>query len=83
MRSRDLVAAFRNLLVSFRDSFVNPGDLFILFNPTNEININNRLSLQGRAQDPASLGTSLGSSCSSLVEDHRLLPNTSVVQPNS
>ena len=41
VRSRDLVAASRDLFVSSRDSVINPGDLLVIFNPTNGININN------------------------------------------
>lgn len=43
MRSRDLVAAFRDLFVSSKNFFVNLEDLVIIFIPTNEININRRL----------------------------------------
>jgi hypothetical protein len=45
VRSRDLVAAFKDRFVSDRDFFVNPEDLLIIFDPTNGININNRLLL--------------------------------------
>ena len=45
MRSRDLVAAFRDLFVSPRDSSVNLRDLFVIFDPTNRTNINNHLLL--------------------------------------
>jgi hypothetical protein len=36
VRSRNLVAAFRNLCVSFKDFFINPRDLLIIFNPSME-----------------------------------------------
>jgi hypothetical protein len=45
VRSRDLVAASSDLFVSSRDFFVNPEDLLVIFDPTNEININNHLLL--------------------------------------
>ena len=38
MRSRDLVAAFRDLFVNFKD-------ILVIFDSTNEININNYLLL--------------------------------------
>jgi hypothetical protein len=45
VRSRDLVAVSRDLFVSSKDCFVNFGDLLVMFDPTNGININNRLLL--------------------------------------
>jgi hypothetical protein len=45
MRSTDLVAVSRDLFVSFIDFFVNSRDQIIIFDPTNGININNRLLL--------------------------------------
>jgi hypothetical protein len=44
MRSRNLVAVFRDL--TSRDSFVNSKDLLVIFASTNRININNRLLLR-------------------------------------
>jgi hypothetical protein len=45
VRSRHLVAVSRDLFISFRDFFINPKDLLVIFDPTNVININNRLLL--------------------------------------
>ena len=45
VRSKDLVAASRNLFVSFRDSSVNLRDLLVIFDYTNGISINNHLLL--------------------------------------
>jgi hypothetical protein len=40
VRSKNLVGASRDLIVSFRDSFENCRDLLIILDPTNGININ-------------------------------------------
>jgi hypothetical protein len=45
VRSRHLVAAFRDLFISSTNFFVNIRDLLIIFYPSNGININNRLLL--------------------------------------
>jgi len=45
MRSKNLVAASRDLFLSFGDSFVKPEDYIVIFSSTNKININNHLLL--------------------------------------
>jgi hypothetical protein len=45
VRSRHLVAASSDMFISSRDFFVNSKDLLVIFDPTNGININNRLLL--------------------------------------
>jgi hypothetical protein len=45
MRSKDFVAAFRDLFVSSSDLFVNCRDFLVIFEVTNGKNINNHLLL--------------------------------------